>query len=130
MLFRSLSLYHDLQNGNATWQDILNLRKEYGYPEISVDTLRRSFQGIRDYDAAGFINNNQNNNTVVNTKESVFIDYLNRTTTSEKTISVLPDEINNPDTLLNAHGFNPREFELVSARNSRWDGNGDGDKII
>lgn len=128
-LTRQLSLYRDLQNGDATWQDILNLRKEYGYPEISVDTLRRSFQGVRDYDAAGFINTNQTNNVVASSRESVFTNYLNRTTTSEKTISVLPDEINNPDTLLNAHGFNPREFELVSARNSRWDSNGDGEKV-
>ena len=128
-LIRQLSLYHDLQNGDATWNDILSLRKEYGYPEISVDTLRRSFQGIRDYDAAGFIDINKNNNTVTSSKESVFTNYLNRTTTSEKTISVLPSEINNSDTLLNAHGFNPREFELVSAKNSRWDNNGDGDKV-
>ena len=42
------------------------------------------------------------------------------TYTSDKLISIKEDELKNPTSLLKAHGFDIREWELVSARNNIW----------
>lgn len=42
------------------------------------------------------------------------------TYTSDKLISIKEDELKNPVSLLKAHGFDIREWELVSARNNIW----------
>lgn len=42
------------------------------------------------------------------------------TLTSDKLIAIKEDELKNPNSLLNAHGFNVKEWELVSARNNIW----------
>lgn len=42
------------------------------------------------------------------------------TYTSDKLISIKEDELKNPISLLKAHGFDIREWELVSARNNIW----------
>lgn len=42
------------------------------------------------------------------------------TFSSDKLISIKEDELKNPDSILKAHGFDVREWELVSARNNIW----------
>lgn len=42
------------------------------------------------------------------------------TYTSDKLISIKEDELKNPISLLKAHGFDIKEWELVSARNNIW----------
>lgn len=42
------------------------------------------------------------------------------TFTSDKLIAIKEDELKNPTSLLNAHGFDVKEWELVSARNNIW----------
>lgn len=42
------------------------------------------------------------------------------TLTSDKLISLKEDELKNPSSLLKAHGFDVKEWELVSARNNIW----------
>lgn len=42
------------------------------------------------------------------------------TFTSNKLISIKEDELKNPVSLLKAHGFDVKEWELVSARNNIW----------
>lgn len=42
------------------------------------------------------------------------------TLTSDKLIAIKEDELKNPNSLLNAHGFDIKEWELVSARNNIW----------
>lgn len=42
------------------------------------------------------------------------------TLTSDKLIAIKGDELKNPNSLLNAHGFDVKEWELVSARNNIW----------
>lgn len=129
-LRRLLSLYRDLREGNATWKDINNLRKEYGYSEMSIDSLRRNFQLIRAYDDEGFLDISEREQSVISeTRETITTDYEKDTTISEKTISILPQYINNAEELLKAHGFNPQEFELINARNSRWNGSNEEGRV-
>ncbi|HAU87771.1 MAG TPA: hypothetical protein DCW90_20475, partial [Lachnospiraceae bacterium] len=40
--------------------------------------------------------------------------------TSDKLIEISEEDSKNPEFLLNAHGFDPIKWELVSARNSIW----------
>lgn len=42
------------------------------------------------------------------------------TYSSDKLVELSETELKNKDTLLKAHGFNPSEWELVSAKNSVW----------
>ena len=42
------------------------------------------------------------------------------TFSSDKLIVIKEDELKNPNSLLKAHGFDIREWELVSARNNIW----------
>lgn len=42
------------------------------------------------------------------------------TLTSDKLIAIKEDELKNPKSLLKAHGFDVKEWELVSARNNIW----------
>lgn len=42
------------------------------------------------------------------------------TFTSDKLIAIKEDELKNPDSLLRAHGFDSKDWELVSARNNIW----------
>lgn len=42
------------------------------------------------------------------------------TFTSNKLIAITENELKNPESLLQAHGFNIKEWELVSARNNIW----------
>ena len=42
------------------------------------------------------------------------------TYTSNKLISITQDELKNPVSLLEAHGFDIKDWELVSARNNIW----------
>lgn len=42
------------------------------------------------------------------------------TYTSDKLIAIKEDELKNPISLLKAHGFDSKEWELVSARNNIW----------
>lgn len=42
------------------------------------------------------------------------------TLTSDKLIAIKEDELKNPSSLLKAHGFDIKEWELVSARNNVW----------
>lgn len=42
------------------------------------------------------------------------------TFTSDKLIAITDDDLKNPNSLLKAHGFDERDWELISARNNIW----------
>jgi hypothetical protein len=98
-----------------------NLRQEYGFPFVNTDSLRRSFGALAQYDDAGWISQNNSNSVAATNREMVETNFTTGTTISDKVISILPDEINKPEILLKAHGFNSDEFELISAKNSKWE---------
>ena len=121
----------DMRYGMATWRDAVSLREKYHMPAVSIDSLRRGVLIYDEYSDGGwvrppeYIENNVNNkdcnnyNNINNSKETTEI-LSNGNYSSEKVIGLLPEEINNPDVLLKAHGFNPVNFELISAKNSKW----------
>lgn len=116
-----LNLFREVKEGDKTWKDLNNLRQEYGYPSVNTDSLRRSFGALSLYDDAGWISKENSLSVAATSRETVETNFKTGSTTSDKVISLLPSDINNAEVLLKAHGFNPEEFELVSAKNSKWE---------
>lgn len=126
-----LNLFRDVKDGNKTWKDLNNLRQEYGFPSVNTDSLRRSFGALSLYDDAGWISQKNSNSVAATSRETIETNFKTGSTTSDKVISILPNEINNANVLLDAHGFNSDEFELVSAKNSKWEQNSkDGVRVL
>ena len=114
----TLDLLRQIKKGEATWNDMNRLRQSYGLDTLTIDTLRRNFYMLNEFDKGNWIS--QPNNETVGTKESVSTDYVTGVTTSDKVVAILPEYINDPKELLKAHGFDPDRFTLISARNSKW----------
>ena len=119
-----LNLFREVKEGDKTWKDLNALRQEYGFPSVNTDSLRRSFGALSLQDDAGWISKENSNSIAATTRETIETNFKTGATTSDKVISILPNEINNAETLLKAHGFNSEEFELVSAKNSKWEQGG------
>lgn len=124
-----LDLLRQIRNGEATWFDMNNLRIQYGYESMNLDSLRRNFYMLSRFDEQNWVS--EPTESVKSSLESITTDYTNGETISEKTIALLPEEINNQEGLLKAHGFSPDNFILVSAKNSKWNqGSKDGRKTL
>ena len=141
-------LRQEILNGDKTWQDAIELREKYNQPQISKETLRKGAFIFDEYNQAGWVKKPENANNkgrVLITDGTSYknydytdsmdsISYTNNTYSktetvelkpdgnigSDRIVDILPSDITNPETLLKAHGFNPDKFELVSAKNSKW----------
>ena len=116
-----LQAFRDVKKGEKTWSDLNQLRQEYGFPSVNNDSLRRSFGALQMYDEAGWISSHGSDSVSATSRETIETNFSTGTTTSDKVISLLPEEISNAEALLKAHGFNIDEFELISAKNSKWE---------
>lgn len=102
--------------------DIIKL--EYGV-EISQENVRaisRRFRKRNNLDSSF--------KSLNNIMDETYSINQNGTTTSEKVISVKKDVLLTKDILLKEHGFDSNEFELVSAKTSKWNGQAKDSKII
>lgn len=127
-LKKTLSMRSAMRDGECTWDDIFNLRQQYNMRYICKDNLRKAFSIIDELQDAGFVieKNDKKEDNSVNYKEISEIN-SNGTMSSDKLISLDDCDKENPEALLKAHGFSPKKFELVSARNSIWQqGNSSG----
>ena len=122
-------LREDILLGNKTWDDMITLYKEFGMPEMTKDSMRRSFKAYDQYADKGWIS--QPKNFDIPNKEVIEYNAEKNITISDKVISIDGNDINNPEVLLRSHGFNPEEFVLISARNSKWQqGTKSGNKTL
>ena len=117
-----LKLRQEILEGEKTWANVLELREKYNQPILSKETLRKGALIFDEYNNMGWLSEPQNNdNKSLNFSKTETVELRSDGNIgSDKLIGMLPDEIKNPDILLKAHGFNPNEFELVSAKNSKW----------
>lgn len=106
------------------WADIID---KYHLP-IAKDTLRKaSSQSIfgnvfvseyfKDKSMSAALTDIEKAKATYRTESSINKD---GTLTSDKLISIEADELKNPTSLLKAHGFDAKEWVLVSARNNIW----------
>lgn len=73
-----------------------------------------------------------NNGSTKNQSETVETDFEKGVTKSDKVICIERQRLNDPDALLRAHDLDPNKFDLVSAKNSKWDqvSNKDGHQVL
>lgn len=113
-----------LGNNDLDWSEII---EKYSLP-IATDTLRKaSSQSIfgNVFVSEYFKNKTLSNNmTDIEKAQSTYKteSSINKdgTFTSDKLIAIKEDDLKNPATLLSAHGFNTKDWELISARNNIW----------
>lgn len=108
--------------GEATWSDAKDIRIKYGLPDVTTDSIRRSFGAYDEFAANGWVS--EPKETFATQKETVCLN-SDGSKTSEKIVALSKDEINNRESLLRAHGYDPVYYELVSAKSSIWQ-QGDG----
>lgn len=113
------------QNGvlDLDWSEI---REKYDI-KLNSDTIRKANGSVfgGSFRTAYFKNKSVSSSTsdIEKAKSSYKSEQsINKdgTYTSDKLISIKEDELKNPISLLKAHGFDIREWELVSARNNIW----------
>ncbi len=117
-LKQQLEMRRSIKNGENRWKDLNDFRLACGQKPLHEDSLRKGALLLDEYDEAGMINTDTTSNgqyfgeTVgVNSKGEI---------SSEKKISLTADKLKDSNYLIKAHGFNPDEFEIISARSSFW----------
>ena len=107
------------------WSDIV---AKYNLP-MSKDTVRKasSQEIFGNVFVMDYFRNKQNkqsdiklnNDTTQNYRTEIAIN-KDGSFLSNKLITMSEDDLKNPESLLKAHGFDVREWELVSAKNNAW----------
>ncbi len=107
---------------NLSWDE---LAKKYGY--ISGESLRSKFKKYRK--ANGELQSKENVNEDSTYKNTI---QLNKdgSQTSDKILSMTEEDSKDTEFLLKSHGYSPLLFELVSAKNSRWNVNSKKDGVL
>ena len=108
--------------GDATWSDAQDIRAKYGLPTVTTDSIRRSFGAYDEFASKGWVA--EPKEIFKTQKETVCLN-ADGSKTSEKIIALSKDEINDKESLLKAHGYDPVYYELVNAKSSIWQ-QGDG----
>jgi len=116
-LHKLMALIAKIREGDAVWADVSDLRREYNLPEISSETFRRGATIYDEFNSAGWVTPPANSAVAGREVSSLNAD---GSRSSEKLVELSEDELNDREAILKAHGFNPIYFELVSAKNSKW----------
>ena len=109
------AIRQSLKNGEATWQDVAEVKTHNGSPLLSIDSVRRSFNMFDLFDEAGWIK--APSEVSYRETESYNAD---GTLGSDKVLDLSKIDKSNPKALMEAHGFDPNKYILVSAKNSIW----------
>lgn len=118
-----LQLRKDIAEGKRSWAEVIGLRAKYNLPSYTVDSVRKGALLMDELLESGWIT------PPAGTKLPQSTTSLNADGSrgSEKVIELSEDDLNSKEALLKAHGFNPVNWELISARNSKWQmGDGTG----
>lgn len=113
-----LLLREDIRNKKATWEDVLKLRQKYQMPSVSKDQLRRGVVIFDEYLKNGWVSEPNNLSEDLGDSKIEILDNGNQI--SQKNIGLSEDQIKDPISLLKAHGYDPEIYELISAKNSKW----------
>lgn len=111
-------------NEEIEWQDVCDVRTKYTGLTEHRDTVRKGSKIIYEYINAGWIKEPlQDDNSVVdnlNIKQTTTIN-ADKTETSESQFYIEDEsKLRDYDYLLRLHNYEPSLFEIVSAKNSKW----------
>lgn len=122
-----LALSSKKANPSMTWEDISEIRFKCTGIKESPETLRKGAKIFYEYLNAGWISPPIKPTQSQNYKATKTIG-KNGDVTSELSIAESNQiDYDNPDDLLRLHGYDPKRFNLLSAKNSKWNS---GDKIM
>lgn len=116
----------DMKQDGSIDLDWSEIKDKYGI-KLSSDTIRKAngsvFGGsfrtayFKDKSLSSSMSDVEKAKSSYKSEQSINKD---GTYTSDKLIAIKEDELKNPVSLLKAHGFDSKEWELVSARNNIW----------
>lgn len=127
-LEKQLAIYHNIKEGNSTWSEVNNLRRENGFPEISIDSIRRSFYQIGAYEDSGWkleppapssASELSRKDDDINDNSNVTVNYDKGLFTSVRQIKLTNSELFDTTAVLKAHGFNPDDFDIKTVNNAK-----------
>lgn len=107
------------RDSDTEWQDVTDFRISCGETDTR-DTVRKGGKIINEYLEAGWEIIPPDNGPEYSGKKSVSLN-ADGSLTSNAQLSIDNEEmLQDPASLLKLHNYDPRCFELVSAKNSRW----------
>lgn len=128
-LNKQYKIIKDISNGDATTAELNDLRAEYYGVREHKDTTAKGCKIIKEYAESGweFDSGYSNQSESCDTANKTISISDNGNQTSENKISIdCPDQLKDKTFLLNAHGYNPSEWELINSKSSMWDSKPDG----
>lgn len=119
------------ENSDIEWQDINDFRTQYyGEPEAR-DTTRRGGKLLMEYFNSGWELSPPTTASVgfLQNKQSVTLN-ADGTLTNEGTFQINDEsKLRDTEYLLQLHNYDPRLFEIISAKNSKWNSRSGEDVI-
>lgn len=113
----------DKENFDVEWQDITDFRKEYYKESESRETTRKGYKLLAEYLDAGW-SLRPNDNTVVEAAKQTISINADKSETSDSQFYIEDEsKLRDCNYLLRLHNYDPRFFELISAKNSKWNTN-------
>lgn len=113
-------------NEDIEWQDVADMRARYGINETR-DCARKGAKFFYEFINGGWEIKPKTNAATISTKETVTIN-ADRSETSERTFYIEDEsKLRDVDYLLRLHNYDPRFFDVSSAKNSKWNS---GDKTL
>ena len=70
-------LMMDISNGDATWSNANDIRKKYGLPSLTIDTIRRGALLYSEFNASGWVNEPVNKNIPTKNTTTLDSDWFN-----------------------------------------------------
>lgn len=106
---------------NLTWQEVAALLNKENGKNVGESSYRKYYIPFTDgYVYAKRVLSQQQND--INTSNKIIMMNKDGSQTSEAKVEVDDEnKLRNPEYLLELHNYNPREWEIVSSRNSFWD---------
>lgn len=107
-----------MTNPDIEWQDINDLRTQFYGESESRDTTRKGSKLLYEYIESGWVHPPEESSEPKKSAVSMNKDGL---LTAEREFTNLDETVlNDPDSLMVAHGYDPEKFKLVSSKNSAW----------
>lgn len=121
LLSQQLTLLKQRLEPDSTieWQDVVDLRADYGETDTR-ETVRKGGKLLNEYLEAGWNLTPPPANDCSSCKKSIALN-PDGSFTSDAQLFVDNEELlHDSEHLIKMHGYDPRCFELISAKNSRW----------
>jgi len=109
---------------DLTWTKVALIINEECNVDYSADKYRKTFRRtLNSLNEQPSVNTSEDNNVYYEylefDKESVTTNFEKGETTSSRDIALTPEQLKNPEELLKAHGYEPKDWELKTATNTK-----------